>query len=261
MTAQDLVTRIQQKLADGGIAWRTPTVDTFKAGRPETVVRGVATTGMATLDVLRRASAAGRNFVITHEPTFYNHQDQTSTLEQDTTYQAKLRFIQDQGLVVWRFHDHAHMLRPDPLVVGSARILGLTEYASPGERGIYVVPETTLRAFALEAARRTGGHAIRVCGDPNMKVTRIALGPGYGVPPLTQAVDVAIGGEAPESGGQTEYALDAQALGRPRGVILLGHMMSEDFGMREVADWLRAFISALPIEWIPSGEPFGPPRA
>ena len=257
MTAQEIVTRIQQKLADNGIAWRTPTVDTFKAGRPEAPVRGIATTGMATFDVLRRASAAGRNFVITHEPTFYNHLDQTDALANDATYLAKLRFIDDQGLVVWRFHDHAHMLRPDPLVAGSARTLGLAQYASPSERGVYVVPETTLRALATDVARRLNGHAIRVCGDPDMKVTRVAMGPGYGVPLLTQAVDVSIGGEAPESGGHAEYALDAQALGHPRGVILLGHMMSEDWGMREVADWLRGFVTDVPVEWIAAGEPFG----
>jgi len=257
VTAQDVVTRIQQKLAADGIAWRTTTVDTFKAGRPDGAVRGIATTGMATFDLLRRASAAGRNFVITHEPTFYNHLDQTEALASDPTYLAKLRFIEDQGMIVWRFHDHAHTLRPDPLVVGSARTLGLTPFASPTERGIYVVPQTTLRALAADVARRVGGHFIRVCGDPEMKVTRIAMGPGYGVPALTQAVDVSIGGEAPESGGHAEYAMDAQALGRPRGVILLGHMMSEDWGMREVADWLRAFVTEVPVEWIAAGEPFG----
>ena len=36
MTAQEIVTRIRQKLADQGISWRTETVDTFKAGNPET---------------------------------------------------------------------------------------------------------------------------------------------------------------------------------------------------------------------------------
>ena len=257
MTAQEIVTRIQQKLAEGGIAWRAQTVDTFKAGRPDTAVRGIATTGMATFDVLRRASAAGRNFVVTHEPTFYNHQDQTESLAADPTYLGKQRFIEDRGLVVWRFHDHAHMLRPDPLVAGSARTLGLAQYLSPSERGVYVIPETTLRAFAGDIARKLNGHAIRVCGDPDMKVTRVAMGPGWGVPALTQAVDVAIGGEAPESGGHAEYAMDAQALGHPRGVILLGHMMSEDWGMREVADWLRAFVTEVPVDWIAAGEPFG----
>ena len=257
MTAQEVVTRIQQKLAADGIAWRATTVDTFKAGRPETAVRGIATTGMATFDVLRRASAAGRNFVVTHEPTFYNHLDQTEALATDPTYLAKLRFIEDQGLVVWRFHDHAHALRPDPLVAGSARVLGWTPYASPTERGIYVLPQTTLRALAADIARHVNGRFVRVCGDPDMKVTRVALGPGYGVPPLTQAVDVSIGGEAAESGGNTEYALDAQALGHARGVILLGHMMSEDWGMREVADWLRGVVTEVPVEWIAAGEPFG----
>ena len=216
MTAQEIVTRIQQKLAADNIQWRAQTVDTFKAGRPETIVRGIATTGMATFDVLRRASAAGRNFVITHEPTFYNDRDVTTTLESDPVYIAKQRFIAEHDLVIWRFHDHAHALRPDPLVVGSARALGWTAYASPTEPRIYDVPATTLGALAADIARRLKGRAIRVAGDPGMKVARVALGPGYGVPALTTSVDVVVGGEASESGGNSEYLADAVAGGQPR---------------------------------------------
>jgi putative NIF3 family GTP cyclohydrolase 1 type 2 len=256
VTAQDIVTRIQTTLADQKIPWRAETVDTFKAGDPGTTVTGVATTGMATFDVLKRAAAAGRNFVITHEPTFYSHQDQTAALEQDPAYQAKQRFIREHGLVVWRFHDHAHALRPDPLVTGSARMLGWSSYASPDEPRIYVLPPTTLRQLARDVASRLKGRAIRVAGDPAMKVTRVALGPGYGVPALTTAFDVSVGGEAAEPGGNAEYVEDAAAAGQPKGVILLGHMMSEDWGMREVGDWLRGFITGVSIEWIPAGEPF-----
>lgn len=256
MTAQQIVERIQKKLLDEGIAWRAQTVDTFKGGTPDTEVKGIATTGLATFDLLRRAAAAGTNFVITHEPTFYNHTDQTTGLEGDPTYQAKQRFIKDNNLVIFRFHDHAHALRPDPLVAGSARMLGWTQYASPTEPRIYVLPATTLQALATDVARRLNGRAIRVVGDPGMKVSRIALGPGYGVPPLTAAVDVSVGGEAPESGGHAEYVLDATATGHKKGMILLGHMLSEDFGMKEVGDWLRTFLADVPIEWIPAGEPF-----
>ena len=256
MTAQEIVTRIRQRLAEQGITWRTETVDTFKAGNPETAVSGIATTGMATFDVLKRAAKSGRNFVITHEPTFYNHLDQTAAFEQDATYQAKQRFIREQNLVVWRFHDHAHAIRPDPLVAGSARMLGWSSYASPTEPRIYVVPPTTLRQLAREVATRLEGRAIRVAGDPEMKVTRIALGPGYGVPALTTSFDVSVGGEAPESGGNAEYVEDATAIGQPKGVIVLGHMMSEDWGMREVGDWLRAFLTDVPIDWVAAGEPF-----
>jgi putative NIF3 family GTP cyclohydrolase 1 type 2 len=260
MTAQDIVARIQKRLQEQGIAWRAQTVDAFKAGAPGAEVKGIATTGMATFDLLRRAATAGKNFVITHEPTFYNHTDQTTGLENDPTYEAKQRFIKDHNLVIFRFHDHAHALRPDPLVAGSARMLGWTQYASPTEPRLYVLPATTLRALAADVARRLNGRAIRVVGDPDMAVSRIALGPGYGVPPLTAAVDVSVGGESPEAGGNAEYVSDAAAAGQKKGMILLGHMLSEDFGMKEVADWLRTFLPDVPIEWISTGEPFGSPR-
>jgi putative NIF3 family GTP cyclohydrolase 1 type 2 len=256
MTAQEIVGRIQKKLQELGIAWRSQTVDTFKAGAPATEVKGIGTTGMATFDVLRRASAAGKNFVITHEPTFYNHQDQTDDLESDPTYQAKQRFIKDNNMVVFRFHDHAHALRPDPLVAGSARALGWTQYASPTEPRIFVLPATTLRELAVDVAAKLKGKAIRIAGDPDMKVSRVALGPGYGVPTLTASVDVAVGGEAAESGGNVEYILDAAAEGHKKGVILLGHMMSEDWGMKEVAEWLKPLVPEVTVEWIPAGEPF-----
>ena len=256
MTAQDIVTRIQQKLASLNIAWRAQTVDTFKAGSPQTDVKGIATTGMATFDAIKRCAAAGRNFVISHEPTFYNHTDVTTSLESDPTYQAKQKFIKDNDLVIFRFHDHAHALRPDPLVVGSARMLGLTPYASPTTPRLYVIPETTLKAFAADIAKRLNGRAIRVVGDPAMTVSRVMLGPGYSVLPLSGDNDVTIGGENSEAGGIAEYALDAAAIGQPKGVILLGHMLSEDWGMREVADWLKTFVIDVPIEWISTGEPF-----
>ena len=256
MTAQQIVLRIQQRLAAEGIAWRAQTVDTVKAGSPDAEVRGIATTGMATFDLLRRAAAHGRNFVITHEPTFYTHTDDTTALANDDVFRAKMQFIREHDMIVWRFHDHAHMLRPDPLVAGSARALGWTQYASDDNPRLFVLPETTLRALAEDIQRRLGGRAIRVAGDPDMVVRRVMLGPGSGVPPLLSAFDVSVGGEASESGGNSAFAIDAAALGQPKGTILLGHMLSEDFGMQEVAEWLRAFLNDVPIEWMPAGEPF-----
>jgi putative NIF3 family GTP cyclohydrolase 1 type 2 len=256
VTAQEIVDRIRARLAGQGIAWAAQTVDTFKAGDPGTPVRGVATTGMATFDVLRRADAAGRNFVITHEPTFYGHQDQTAPLAGDAVYEAKRRFIEERGLVVWRFHDHAHMMRPDPLVVGSARALGLTRHQLPDQPRRFDVPATTLGALAADFARRMRGRTIRVVGDAAMPVRRIGLGIGYSSPPLSPDIDVAICGEQPEGGGNAEYALDAAALGRPAAFVILGHMLSEDHGMREVADWLRPLVPGVPVDFVPAGEPF-----
>lgn len=71
-TAQDIVKEMQDRL---GGDWTAPGLDGFKAGKPETAVRGIVTTAMATMEVLQQASKAGRNLIITHEPTFYGSRD------------------------------------------------------------------------------------------------------------------------------------------------------------------------------------------
>ena len=107
--------------------------------------------------------------------------------------------------------------------------------------------------------KNTGAKAIRVVGDPNLKVTRVAVGPGYAYPRRTADVDVVIGGEAQESDlafDDTSYVRDAATLGIPKGQILLGHGVSEEPGAEELAKWLRGFVTGVPIEFVPAGEPF-----
>jgi putative NIF3 family GTP cyclohydrolase 1 type 2 len=72
VTAQDIVDRIKKNI---GVDWSSDDVDTFKAGDPSTVVTGIVTTSMATLDVLQKAVQAGANLVITAAPTFYSRAD------------------------------------------------------------------------------------------------------------------------------------------------------------------------------------------
>jgi putative NIF3 family GTP cyclohydrolase 1 type 2 len=72
VTAQEIVDRIKANI---GVEWRTDDVDTFKAGDPSTVVTGIVTTSMATLDVLQKAVQAGANLVITASPTFSSRAD------------------------------------------------------------------------------------------------------------------------------------------------------------------------------------------
>jgi putative NIF3 family GTP cyclohydrolase 1 type 2 len=72
MTAQEIVDRIKKNI---GVDWSSDDVDTFKIGDPSTVVTGVVTTSMATLEVLQKAVQAGANFVITAAPTFYSKAD------------------------------------------------------------------------------------------------------------------------------------------------------------------------------------------
>src|SRR3954469_22239136 len=72
VTAQEIVDRIKKNV---GVEWGADDVDTFKAGDPATIVTGVVTTSMATLDVLQKAVQAGANLIITAAPTFYSRAD------------------------------------------------------------------------------------------------------------------------------------------------------------------------------------------
>ena len=73
-TASQVIRRIQERYP----APVADTVDTVKAGDPATPVTGIATTFLDTMEVLREANRRGLNLVITHEPTFYNHRDNTT---------------------------------------------------------------------------------------------------------------------------------------------------------------------------------------
>jgi len=258
MTAREVVERIKQ---NQGIPWNDrSTRDTFKLGNPDTTVKGIATTMMTTFDMLKRANAAGLNMVITHEDTFWNDPDNTKDLLENPLYKLKTEFAQKNDMVVWRDHDHMHAMKPDYTVVGELRSVGIKggEHATM-RPGVLTIPETTLGEFAAQVKRSSGARAIRCVGDPKAKVSRILVGPGYATPRMLPDVDVVIGGEQQEADGgfdNVEYVLDAVSLGMAKGVIMLGHVISEQAGMEDFATWLRTFVPGIPIQFVPAEEPY-----
>ncbi len=153
--------------------------------------------------------------------------------------------------MVFRIHDHMHAQRPDFTYVGSARAIGLDpKHEDPPGSHRFVIPETTLGALAADVQRRSGARALRVVGDPKARVSRIRLGVGYASPPINAPdIDVLISGEQQESDGTFDsqpYALDAVTLGIAKGIILLGHTISEEAGMLEMAQWIKGFVPGDP---------------
>ena len=76
---------------------------------------------------------------------------------------------------------------------------------------------------------------------------------------MTPEVDVVIGGEQQEADGgfdNVEYVLDAVSLGMPKGIIMLGHVISEQAGMEDFGNWMRTFIPDVPIQFVPAEEPY-----
>ena len=261
MTARDVIARIQQQV---GVPWAAETVDTFKAGDPDTAVTGIAVTMMATMDVLQRAAASGKNLIITHEPTFYNHLDKLDVLEQkenDPVLAAKLAFIAEHHLVIWRFHDHWHRRKPDGIVAGMVHALGWERYQDAKNEHMFTIPETTMERLAADLKAKLSTHAMRVVADPHQKVKRVALVPGAsGFERETHTlempdVEVLLTGE-PREWETVEYVADAVTQKKGKGLIILGHIPSEQAGMEECTRWLKTFVSEIPIEFVPAADPF-----
>lgn len=261
LTAREIVSRIQGRV---GVAWQTETVDTFKAGNPDEPVTGVALTMMATMDVLERSAASGKNLIITHEPTFYNHLDKLDVLpekENDPVLATKMAFIAEHHLVVWRFHDHWHRRTPDGIEAGMVHALGWEKQQDQQNQYLFAVPETTLESLVAELKTKLDIHVLRAVGDPHQKVKKVALVPGAsGFQKETLAlekndVDVLVTGE-PREWETVEYVADAVTQGKRKGLIILSHIPSEQAGMEECTRWLKSFVSEVPVEFVPTKDPF-----
>ncbi|WP_425955513.1 Nif3-like dinuclear metal center hexameric protein [Xylanimonas sp. McL0601] len=266
-TAADVVAAIRSATP---AAPRPTTVDAFLDGDPATEVTGIAVTTMASLDVLRRAADAGANLVITHEPLYFDHADNARgdlETEADPVYVAKRAFVQKAGFVVWHLHDQWHDQRPDGIDAATAAELGWTLDATEAATGISVatIEPTTLRDLARHVAATLDATALRFIGDPDAVVTRVGLDLGFRGFGRNRAllrradVDVAVVGELHE--WETgEYAVDAVAAGVSKGLIAIGHVPSEQAGMRAVAAWLPGVLAAagrvIPVTYVTTPDTF-----
>lgn len=234
------------------------TVDVIKAGDPLTPVKGIVTTMFATMEVLKKAVAMNCNLIISHEPVFYNHRDETTQFQKDPVFLEKKRFIDEHKLVIWRFHDYIHSMRPDPIDYGMALRLGWLKYTDGSNTERFIIPETTLKELIQTLKKVFPVNAFNVIGDPEMKLTGVvfsagAPGSSTHIRLLEDSnVDVVLAGEVPQ--WETyEYMRDAVNQGRKKAIIFLGHVTSEEPGMEYCAQWLKGFIKDIPVQFVESG--------
>jgi putative NIF3 family GTP cyclohydrolase 1 type 2 len=262
LTAGEVVNRIKSNL---GFPWRETTYrDTFKFGGPDTVVKGIATTMFCSFDTVKRAAQAGCNMIIPHEDTYWNDPDKLDIVSNDPSYKLKVDFMREHDIVIFRMHDHMHAQKPDFIYVGLARALDITKYETVPQSHHFALPEMTLNELAIMCQKKLGDKALRVVGDPKTKVRRLQLGVGYATPSINSPdVDVVVSGEQQETDGfldSPSYVLDATTLGIPKGWIMLGHNISEEQGMLEMAQWVKSFTPEVPVQLVRSNEPFWAPK-
>jgi len=258
LTIQHVIDLIIGKCVDKPLQ---QTVDTVKTGDPSQNVKGIVTTFLATCEVVENTVKLGANLIITHEPTFYSHLDETDWLKNDPVYLSKRRLIDESKIVIWRFHDYWHMHRPDGIMTGVLKELGWESYADPGRSQLCTIPAMPLRGLATLLKGKLGLKSLQVVGNGEMPCRRVAFLVGAAGGRLqmlslaTPDVDVVVVGEIDEW-ETSEYARDAARQKRNKALIILGHANSEEPGMKYLAEWLRPLLPGINIAFVPAGDPF-----
>jgi putative NIF3 family GTP cyclohydrolase 1 type 2 len=237
------------------------TVDTLKTGIEGQEVSGIVTTMFPTIDIIRKAIELNANFIIVHEPTFYNHLDDTKWLEENKVYTFKRDLLDKNKIAVWRFHDYWHSHVPDGILNGFLIQLGWQKYYNPDAPLIIKHPRAQLGEIIKHVKARLGIEQVRVVGDLAQSCERIALLPGaYGgrhqIGLLqNEEPDVILCGEVSEW-ETAEYVRDLRAMGLATSLVVLGHAVSEEPGMLWLAQWLQPKVPGITVTHIASKDPF-----
>lgn len=283
MTVGEIIRKIKER--DGIDIPDGKTCDILTSGSMDMEVRKIACTFMATVDVIREASAQGINFIITHEPTWFTGMDSTFWLENDPVYQEKKKLLEENHITVWRYHDHMHAGKADGIYQGFDREFGWENYrVKIGESDaytrfgtdrsafwkhfgqVYELPETTLAKLAGFFREKAGMEVVQIVGNPAMPVRRVSvlvgggsLGLGMEEAPMIQMlcenVDVAICGDITEW-TLSAYVRDASMLGMNKGMLVLGHERSEEWGMKHMTGWLTELAGGVRTVFLDAKEPF-----
>ncbi len=283
LTASQLLDRMIRNV---GIPWQSQRADGFDdgihLGKPETVVTGIATTFTPTLEVLRKAVASGKNTIVCRETPFYSRGERAplywrngsppaaQVMDKDPAVLAKRAFIDSNNLVIIKLFENWDARKTDAQLRGLAMALDWGRYhtARKGGADVYrpgneyfTLPRTSVGQLVKDIQAKLRLRAPRIIGDPQAQVSKAALTHGFLLVADLQrvmaepGVDVVLGGE-PVEWEATEYFQDLIAAKMSKALILLGNEGSEEPGSGEVAAWLKTFVTEVPVEWTPAGEPF-----
>ena len=236
------------------------TVDTLKSGSADQKVSGIVTTMFPTIDVIKKAIALNANFIIAHEPSFYNHADDINWVADNSVLKQKQELLQKNKIAIWRFHDYWHTHRPDGVSYGVLKKAGWLQYYKAGEPVIVISP-VSLKQITEHLKSSLGIDHVRVIGDLSQQCGRIGLMPGAAAGQShvsfieKEKSDVLVVGELREW-ETAEYVRDAQSMGSKTALIVLGHSVSEEPGMEYLVEWLQPKLSGLKLTHVPSKSPF-----
>lgn len=240
-----------------GRTWVDPeaTVDTFKAGDPESVVRGIAVGWMPYTWALRRAIAIGCNLFIAHEPLFYDHQDDDPSVFDFEAVREKKDLIERNGLIVLRCHDVWDRMPGLGVRDAWASFLGLRHPLQESEFcRVYRVERQRAIDFARYVAAcvsKVGEDAVQLVGPPEKYIRSVAIGTGAITPFRHMVQDLRADLCVCTDDGFTFWRDGALAIDMGVPVVVVHHGCAEEFGMKQLALHLIEAFPDIPVHHIP----------
>lgn len=247
--------------------------DNYKCGNPEDECKGIVVALTPNIQVIRKAIELKANLIIVHEPTFYSSLDGDWNQDfKNSVYEEKKKLLDDNGITIWRDHDHMHAHNPDGIFTGVLKYMGFEsnfkiDYETGGfPHYIIDIGEMSLKDLCKYYIEKIGMNGVRYIGDPDMKVHKIGL-VGHLYPTdinneystkviktLEEEVDVIIPGEVIDW-TVLSYVKDAYELGKNKAVINIGHFNSEELGMKYAKVWLDELLeNKIDVTYVPSGD-------
>ena len=261
MTCWELVNRLHAML---GERHKDAMYEGIITGSDDDTVSGILVANEPSVEAIRLAIATGKNCILCREHPFYLFGEYLAmgladALADDPVFKAKRQLIEDHHLLIIRLAALWDTARPKWFSSALARALGWQpEAGDPGDQWTTVycnIPRTTLSELANFASARLGAKTLRIVGDPNQPITRVAVIHGFAFPTLVLshalqdlAVDCIVTGNTPEVDHCTTYIRDAITAGRRISLVQVGYDKSDYPGAVELTKWLKNVLPGMPIK-------------
>ena len=228
------------------------TCDTIKSGNENNEITGIGVSMFATPEVIREAARKNINFLIVHEPVYYEHWD--TEIPYDIGFEKK-KLIDESGITIFRFHDHAHGMKPDLICEGQLELMNLKGTFIQGEYfavNRFLLDEPmTAEELARTIKENLGLSYIRIAGCTNKKGKLISCcfgTPSHIVDELEECDFVLIGEISEWAIG--EVARDYAEFGYNKAYLVMEHIGSEYAGMKLLAERLSEKYKEFKTEYI-----------
>lgn len=225
--------------------WEYPadTVDTFKAGGPDTEVTGIAVAWLPFTWALEKAAELGCSLFVTHEPTYYDHHDKREELFELEIPSERRRKLEEWGMAVLRCHDLWDRFPEKGVTTSWGAFLGLDRLVDESEYArLYTVEATTARGFAETVAARTaslGQPGVHLIGDRDRRVETVCVGTGAISPYLELVARFQPDLVVCSDDGMDYWRDGAFAVDGGPPIVVVHHGVTEEPGVARLAEQLR----------------------